>query len=115
MNDTGMSNFGSPNGRTIIKSKGQMLKEATLKIGELEREREWLKQRLSYLLVAVNALGLHSKLTPEEAKQVIQDFIKEREVDMQQQMEVAKTKFKDDLAAGKMPEFKVVPNLDKQE
>lgn len=81
---------------------------------QLKKEKEWLHQRLSYLLVAVNALGRHSKLEPHEAKKVIDDYILSEEVKIQEQMEVAKQKFKDDIASGKMPEgFKVVDNIEK--
>lgn len=81
---------------------------------QLKKEKEWLHQRLSYLLVAVNALGRHSKLEPLEAKKVIDDYILNEEVKIQEQMEVAKQKFKDDIADGKMPEgFKVVDNIEK--
>lgn len=105
-----MSVFPALN-RNIIKSKGQQLKDATLKIGELEREKKWLTERVSYLVVAVSALGQHANLTAQEASKVIQDFIKEKEVDMQQQVEVAKEKFKENLANGIMPtNFTIQPN-----
>lgn len=114
MNDTRMSLFGLKTGGSIIKSKGQMLKDATLKIGELQREREVLMNRLCYLMVAVNALGGHFKLEAHQAKEIIQKFIKDQDVNMQAQADMAKEKFKADLAAGKMPEgFKVVDNIEK--
>jgi hypothetical protein len=111
-----MSIFTGNGQQELKKSVAQRLKEANLKIGEIERQKEWLHQRLSYLLVAVNALGRHSKLEPTEAKKVIDDFIKEQEIDQAAQIEVAKEKFKQDLAAGKMPEgFKIVNNTDAPE
>lgn len=94
--------MGIFNGRAqgLIKSKGQLLKEATIKIGELEREREWLKNRLAYLVVAVNALGQHAKLEPLDAKKVIDDFIKEKEGEIAKQAEIAKEKYIEDIKKG---------------
>lgn len=109
-----MSIFNGPNGaQEIKKSVAQRLKEANIKIGELERQKEWLHQRLAYLLVAVNALGRHSKLEPMEAKKVIDEFVKDQQINQQAEIEMAKQKFKEDLAAGKMPEgFKIINNSD---
>jgi len=103
------------NSKHIIKPIQQLYREAEMKIGELERESAWLKNRLAYLLVAVNALGRNSGLSPEEAKKVVDNFIAEQEVELQKQVDVAKEKFKQDLANGVMPEFKVVENPDKTE
>src|SRR6478736_4305142 len=102
-----------PNGGSLIKSKGQLLRDAEMKIGELEREKKWLTERLSYLVVAVNALGKHANLPPEEAKKVIDDFIAAEDLKIQEQMDVAKEKLKADIAAGKMPEFKLIDRTEK--
>lgn len=116
-----MSKFFGGNGngtvkgpdRGIIKSKAQMLRDAEMKIGELERKAEWLHNRVAYTLVAVNALGKHANLSAEEAKAVIDSYIKEQEVSISDQVKVAKEKFIEGMASGQPPQFKVIDNPDK--
>lgn len=93
----------------IIPSKGQMLKSATIKIGELERDREKLVNMNAWLLVSVQALGRHANLSPQEAKKVVDDFIAMREME---ELEKTKASFKEKLTKGEMPEFKIIDRRD---
>lgn len=102
---------GKKDGRgQILSTKADLLRMAEKANAELKQKNEWLHNRLAYLLVAVNALGQYSKLEPAEAKKVIDDFIKEQEIKLSEQVKVAKEKFIEDMAAGKPPTFTVLEN-----
>lgn len=107
--------FAGPDSKHIVKPIQQLYREAEMRIGELEREKQWLQNRMAWLLVSVNALGRHFKLEPHECKAIVDKFIEEQEVEMGQQVEVAKQKFSEDLKNGKMPQFRVIDNPDKKD
>ena len=112
---------GKPTIGQVKLSKGQHLKNAIGKIADLEKEaatfhakEEWLVEKVSYLVVAVSALGQHANLSAEEARAVIDKFIADKQIDQNQQIEVAKAKFKENIANGVMPEnFTIGGNPDK--
>lgn len=95
--------------RTIKLSQKQRQKAAEFKIGELERQKEWLSNRVAYLMVGIQALGKALNFSPEQAKACIDDFIVARELE---NVEAMKEKMKTDIAAGKM-DLKIVDNREK--
>lgn len=116
--------FNGKSGMGHVKlSAKQHLKNAIGKIAELEKEAQtfhakekWLVEKVSYLVVAVSALGQHANLSAEEARAVIDKFIAEQQINQQQQIEIAKQKFKEGIANGVMPEnFTIGENPDKVE
>lgn len=103
----------------IIKSKGQQLKEAERAIKLMEAQAkvgvaqiEELKWMCARYRVSINALAKHFNLTPEQMKEIIQPYFDDEQEAVKKQVESMKEKFKDDLKAGKMPEFTVIENPD---
>ncbi len=96
--------------RGIKLSKKQKEKAADFKIGELERQKEWLSKRVAYLMVGIQALGKALNYSPEQARECIDNFIVERETE---ELEKMKENMKADIAAGKPLDFKVVDERDK--
>lgn len=104
---------------SIAKSKGQLLKEAGMKIMQFEQEAkqgvaqiEELKWMCARQRVAINALAKHFNLTPEQMKDIIQPYFDGEMEEVKKQVEGMKEQFKADLKAGKLPEFTVVENPD---
>ncbi len=94
------------NGRSgLIKPPGMQLRDAELKIGELERKLEWALNRVAYLMVAVQALGTHANLTPDQARTMTDEFIAKREMEEHEKM---KEQFKAGVANGTAPGFTIV-------
>jgi len=118
-----MISFPSKN---IIKSKGQLLKEAIGKIGELERERSDIRKQLeeavwqvARLRISLTAVGSHYKLSVDDMKAIIMPFIEKWDAELHAEqlaaIEAQKEKLKADIAAGKMPEFKIIDNTQAKE
>lgn len=95
--------------RTIKLSKKQKEKAADFKIGELERQKEWLSNRVAYLMVGIQALGRKLDYSPDQAKTCIEEFIIARE---QENLEQMKEKMKADIASGKKLDFKMINNME---
>lgn len=91
----------------IIESVQEKYRKAELKIGELERQKKWLGDRVAYLMVGIQALGKALNYSPEQAKECIEQFIIEREMQINEQ---TKEEFKKKIAAGEAPDFKVIDN-----
>jgi hypothetical protein len=64
---------------------------------------------VAYLMVGIQALGKKLDYNPEQAKECIDQFIIDREME---ENEKAKEEFKAKIAKGEMPEFKVIDNMD---
>lgn len=101
----------------IIKSKGQLLKEAEKRIAQYEKEAkqgvaqiEELKWMVARHRVALMALGEHFKLTKEQMQAIVQPVFDREIEETQKQVENLKKQFKEDLAAGKAPNFTVIEN-----
>jgi hypothetical protein len=113
--------FGSPHRPGIIKSKGQLFKESTLRMGELERERdaaramvEKIKMMLAQRQVAINALGEKFDVTPEAMRDIINEYMDRKEVEYQKLTDDAKKKYMEGVRSGTAPDFKVIANPDKE-
>ncbi len=103
----------------IVKSKGQLLKEAERQLKLFEEQAktgvaqiEELKWMVARYRVSINALAAHFKLTPDDMKKIIQPYFDDEQEAVKKQVEGLKEKFKTDLAAGKLPEFTVIDNPD---
>jgi predicted DNA-binding protein len=99
----------------VLPSKGQQVKQLTLRCGELERERdaarhqiEQLKMMLAHRQVAINALGTHYSLTPEAMKEIVEKFMEEQEKIYLAQTEEAKKKYMEGIRNGTAPDLKFV-------
>ncbi len=99
----------------LIKSQSTLLVEAENKIGQIENEKrglnemvERLKWQMAYLRVAINALGRHFNLDPEEAKRIVVAYIAEQQAAYEKAPEEEKAKFVQVLKVVKAPEFKVL-------
>lgn len=93
----------------ILDNPQEKVRQAEFKIGELERQKKWLSDRVAYLMVGIQALGKKLNFSPEEAKACIDEFIIEREMQINEQ---TKEDFKKKIASGEAPEFKVINNMD---
>lgn len=93
----------------IIESVQDKYRKAEIKIGELERQKKWLGDRVAYLMVGIQALGKKLNFSPEEAKACIEEFIIDREMQINEQ---TKEEFKKKIASGEAPEFNVINNMD---
>lgn len=109
-----INNGHNPN---IIKSKGQLLKEAEKKIKQYEEEAkvgvaqiEELKWMCARQRVAIMALGEHFKLSPDDMKAIVQPKFDAELEETRKGVEAMKTQFKEDLKNGKAPGFTVIDN-----
>lgn len=94
--------FGRPHG--LLQTDREKLGLAEKRIGELERDRIKLINQCAWLRVGVEALGRHFDLSPVAAKQIVDDFVQKKEVELAEQM---KTEFKQQLEKGSV-NFNVV-------
>jgi hypothetical protein len=105
----------------IIPSKGQQVKSLTLRLGELERERdaarkqvEQLKQIVAMRQVAINALGTHFDVGVEQMKEIINTFMDAEQKRYEQLTKEAKEKYIAGVRDGTAPDIQIIPNPDKQ-
>ncbi len=98
--------------KTISLSRKQKERAADFRIGELEREKKWLIDRVDYLLTSVQALGEKLGFDPMQARECIDQFIIKKQMEFNEEQ---KAKFIQDLKDGKAPEFKIVDNTQKTE
>lgn len=92
------------NGTGIIKSVKQRYREAEMRIGELERDNEKLKNYTAYLVVVLQALGKKYDFNPAQAKAIADDFIAEEQAKFN---EKAKQQLVQDIKDGKT-NFKII-------
>lgn len=109
-----INNGHNPN---IIKSKGQLLKEAEKKLRQYEEEAkvgvaqiEELKWMNARLRVTIMALGEHFKLSPDAMKAIVQPKFDAELEETRKGIEAMKEQFKEDLKNGKAPGFTVIDN-----
>lgn len=98
--------------QSVLLTNKERARQAEFKIGELERQHKWLSNRVAYLMVGIQALGKKLNYSPDEAKECINQFIIEREME---ETEKLKEQLKSDIAAGKTPSFKIVDETKKGE
>lgn len=102
------------NGGNLIKSKGQLLKEADKKIAELEKQVDQLCWLVASARSGVAALALHFEQTPEQVKVIYDAYCEKENAKILAQNEEMKKKFVQDLKDGKKSvEFTVLDNPDK--
>lgn len=123
---------GDSNGGFIKKSKDQFLREAAAEIGELkaalkmrdEQARvgyetiEKMKWQIAQLRMGVASLATYAGLTPTQVHEIYTKYCEAEDAKINEQLlketDAAKTKLREDLAAGKVIEFQQAPNPDAQ-
>lgn len=103
----------------LLPSKGQQVKQLTLRLGELERERDAFKKQNEALRnivamrqVAINALGTHFDVSVEQMKDIIEKFVDAEQKKYEAMTEDMKKKYIEGVRSGTAPDFKIIVNPD---
>ena len=87
----------------LIRTPQQLLVDAEKKIAELERHNEWLKERVSYLIICLEALDDHYKIGGiQNAKPIFDAFVEKEDAKLKETLDLAKKEFAQNVKDGKI-------------